>query len=186
MKTRFTTIISAAYFVIMLGCFLFFWMKEDSYRYPIALGGMAASILPPLIEWKARSPLKKPLILSYFIFLIGSQVFGSLMRFYDLGWWDTFLHVVSGGLIAFAALACLEHMTAPAARNGMSRGFIFLFLLSVSVFGGVLWEVYEFSADQLFGTQTQSGGNTDTMGDLIADTLGGLAVSGYLAWKQKK
>ncbi|WP_203364072.1 hypothetical protein [Bacillus sp. REN10] len=184
MKSRWTTILSFSYFMIMLGCFLFFWFANDVYRYQIGIGGMVASLLPVIIERLSRSQLKKALVVSYFIFLIGSQVFGSLMRFYSLGWWDTFLHFLSGGLIAFAALELMDRWLTPATRKGMSRRFVFLFLFAVSVLGGVFWEIYEFSADQLLGTTTQGGGNVDTMGDLIADSLGGLLVAVIVAFKK--
>ena len=53
----------------------------------------------------------------------------------------------------------------------------FSFSLSFAALGGVLWEIYEFSFDQLFGMTLQGGGITDTMIDLIADTLGGLSIA---------
>ena len=37
-----------------------------------------------------------PLIISYFIFLFGSQYLGSILNWYGLGWWDTFIHFFSG------------------------------------------------------------------------------------------
>lgn len=67
----------------------------------------------------------------------------------------------------------------------MSRSFVLLFLFSVSVLGGVFWEIYEFSADHLLGTTTQGGGNVDTMGDLIADSLGGLLVAIVIAFNKQ-
>ncbi|WP_100401388.1 hypothetical protein [Bacillus sp. FJAT-42315] len=185
MKQKLTTILSLSYFIFMFGCFLFFWFAEDVYRYQIGLGGMIAGLVPIMIERFTRSSLKKPLVISYFIFLIGSQILGSLMRFYSLGWWDTFLHFLSGGLIAFAALELMDRLTTPASREGMSRSFVLLFLFSVSVLGGVFWEIYEFSADQLLGTTTQGGGNVDTMGDLIADSLGGLLVAIVIAFNKQ-
>jgi hypothetical protein len=45
----------------------------------------------------------------------------------------------------------------------------------------VLWEIFEFAGDQLFGMNMQKEGLTDTMWDLIVDTLGAFvaAVFGY-------
>ncbi|MBN1539799.1 MAG: hypothetical protein JW939_06615, partial [Candidatus Thermoplasmatota archaeon] len=50
---------------------------------------------------------------------------------------------------------------------------------------GVLWEIFEFGVDQLFGWNMQRSGLKDTMTDLIVDVLGALSVSiaGYLYMK---
>ena len=62
---------------------------------------------------------------------------------------------------------------------------LFAFLFAVSV--GALWEIFEFTMDQLAGTTMQKpmlgdpSGLTDTMWDLIVDTIGAAAVS-ILGW----
>jgi uncharacterized membrane protein YjdF len=67
---------------------------------------------------------------------------------------------------------------------------LFAFLFAVAV--GALWEIYEFGMDQLVGTNMQKpmlgdpSGLTDTMWDLIVDTLGAFAVSAFGWWYMKK
>lgn len=112
-----------------------------------------------------------------FSFLTGSQYFGSIRGWYGLGWWDTFLHFVSGLLLGFAAIALYERLVHRDAGKAISAWFVFLFVLGFAALGGVMWEIYEFSGDQFFGTTLQGGGNKDTMTDLIADVLGGLVVA---------
>ena len=69
-------------------------------------------------------------------------------------------------------------------REHMPAGFLVLYALSFAIFCGVCWEFYEFTCDGLFGMNLQryasSAGKAfvgraalmDTMGDLIADTIG--------------
>lgn len=59
--------------------------------------------------------------------------------------------------------------------------FSFSFALAI----GVLWEIFEFSMDQVFGFNMQKSGLIDTMWDLIVDALGAFlsSLAGYLYLK---
>ena len=82
----------------------------------------------------------------------------------------------------------------------MSPAFVALFTLCFALALDVLWEIYEFTVDALFQTNMQKyaleGGEAltgqaalqDTMGDLIVDFIGALAIAiaGYLSRKRGK
>ncbi len=82
----------------------------------------------------------------------------------------------------------------------MSPAFAALFTLCFALALDVLWEIYEFTVDALFQTNMQKyaleGGEAlagqaalqDTMGDLIVDFIGALAIAiaGYLSRKRGK
>jgi uncharacterized membrane protein YjdF len=57
---------------------------------------------------------------------------------------------------------------------------------------GALWEIFEFAIDGTFGTQMQKpmlndpSGLTDTMWDLIVDTLGALGISVFGWWYMRR
>ena len=59
----------------------------------------------------------------------------------------------------------------------MSPFFVALFSFCFAIMCGVFWEIFEFSLDQIFGTNTQRSGLVDTMWDLIVDTIGGFAAA---------
>jgi uncharacterized membrane protein YjdF len=67
---------------------------------------------------------------------------------------------------------------------------LFAFLFAVAV--GALWEIFEFAIDRTFGTQMQKpmlndpSGLTDTMWDLIVDTLGALGISVFGWWYMRR
>ena len=71
-------------------------------------------------------------------------------------------------------------------------GFVALFAFAFAVSVGALWEIFEFAADQLFGLQMQKpmlgdpSGLTDTMWDLIVDTLGAAVISGFGWWHMRR
>lgn len=55
--------------------------------------------------------------------------------------------------------------------------FAFIFAMGM----GSVWEIFEFSMDQLFGMNMQKSGLVDTMWDLIVDGVGALIIS-ILGW----
>ena len=104
---------------------------------------------------------------------------GEALGLYDaIAWSDRVVHFVVPLLssqIIYLCLARIEVMpdpsqeTLPRHEVGM---LIAVFALGLAV--GALWEIFEWSSDGLFGSQL-SEGNTDTVGDLIADACGALA-----------
>ena len=70
--------------------------------------------------------------------------------------------------------------TLPRHEAGM---LIAVFALGLAV--GALWEIFEWSSDGLFGSEL-SEGNTDTVGDLIADAWGSLLGGALMVLWAKK
>jgi len=157
----------------------YFFPNGESKKAWVAVGGVVCGAIPLVLALFTKLKFNLPIIISYFIFLFASQVLGSIRGWYGLGWWDTFVHFISGGILAFTAIALYERLVHRNAGNDISPWFVFLFAFGFAALGGVLWETYEFSCDQFFGTTMQGGGNTDTMTDLIADVIGGLVIAIY-------
>jgi hypothetical protein len=112
---------------------------------------------------------------------------GEALGLYD-AWkpYDNVVHFVVPMLtsqVAYIALARIEVL--PDLRERLTRRhllgiFVVTFALGVAI-GGV-WEIFEWAADAVFGSDL-SMGNDDTVGDLVSDTLGALAGGGLLvAW----
>lgn len=60
--------------------------------------------------------------------------------------------------------------------------------LCVDLSIGALWDVFDFTMDQLFGLNMQKSGLVDTMKDLSVDTVGAAsgAFAGYLYLKGRQ
>lgn len=177
MNRKLVIILSAMYVIFMAILAVYYFKQEQSFKSTIAIGGIVCGAIPLLLAIFTKLQFNLPIVVSYLLFLIGSQYLGSIRGWYGLGWWDTFVHFISGGIIAFAGIALYERMIHRNAGNAISPWFVFWFTLSFAALGGVLWEIYEFSCDQLLGMTLQGGGNKDTMTDLVADTGGGLLIA---------
>ncbi|MFC0187833.1 hypothetical protein ACFFJY_06000 [Fictibacillus aquaticus] len=187
MNRKIIIILSWSYTIFMAAMLVYYYPKGDVHSWQVAAAGILCGAVPIVLAHFTKVKFNMPLIVSYIGFLFASQYLGSIRGFYGLGWWDTFLHLLSGVLLGFVAVALYERMTKTEGRSYISVWLPFWFILSFSVFGGVVWEIYEFSFDQLFNMTLQGGGNSDTMVDLISDTAGGIAAAlwGYLTAKKK-
>lgn len=117
-------------------------------------------------------------------------VFGSYLNLFDtVGWFDNFMHVVSGFVSAVFAydFALVIQRKKGACSPTLAAIFALMFALSIALG----WEIYEFLMDRLHGTNLQlakpvegiiydpvfgSGdyGLVDTMTDMIMNVIGGL------------
>jgi hypothetical protein len=139
--------------------------------------------LAPAVAWRRYRiylPPEFQLISAVFVFL--SLFLGSGRDFYyRFWWWDALLHTGSGfllGIVGFIALYLLNQ-TDRLPRE-LSPGFRCFFGVTFAVFLGVLWEIFEFTCDQLmpvWNMQSTETGVVDTMWDLIVDTLGAVIVA---------
>lgn len=122
-----------------------------------------------------------------FVLVLTLHAVGEALGWYDaISWFDRVVHVVLPCLVApvvYIGLARLEVLPDPRddtrARHYTGMAIV-TFCLGMAV--GGLWEIVEFTSDGVAGTQL-SEGNSDTVGDLVADAVGALLGAGLLvAW----
>ena len=185
MNRKLVIIFSALYVIFMAVLAVYFYKNGASFKATISIGGVVCGAIPLVLALFTKLQFNLPIVISYLIFLVGSQFLGSILGWYRLGWWDTFMHFISGAILAFSGIALYERLIHRNAGDEISPWFVFLFTLSFAALGGVLWEIYEFSCDQFFNMTLQGGGNKDTMTDLVADTVGGLVIAVWAGIRTK-
>ncbi|MDQ8182233.1 hypothetical protein [Pelagicoccus sp. SDUM812005] len=127
-------------------------------------------------------------------FVFAALFLGEFHSYYErFWWWDIALHTTSGlllGIVGFLLVYVLNE--AREIKMHMRPGFVALFAFAFAVAGGAVWEIFEFAMDQLAGTNMQKpflddpSGLTDTMWDLIVDTLGAVIISCFGWWHMKR
>ncbi|WP_052404792.1 hypothetical protein [Bacillus rubiinfantis] len=186
MKQKLIITLSGLFIIFMVGLFIFFFSKDDSSRWQVALGGVLTSALPLLLLKLKQNPFNIPLIICYYLFLFCTLFLGSISSFYlHFHWWDSTLHFFKGIFIGFAAIALFKRLIPEAVRSQVSKWVLSLFSISLAVLASLLWEIYEFVGDLTLTHTMQRGGNTDTMIDLLVGFSGGLLVSIYILFKKR-
>lgn len=158
------------------------------------LAVMAVTGAPALLgnRLPVRIPAEYELLAILFVF--SSLFLGEFRSYYArFWWWDVALHTISGlllGIVGFLLVYVLNQ--SKRIDIPMRPGFVALFAFAFAVTGGTLWEILEFAADRLLGLQMQKpmlgdpSGLTDTMWDLIVDTLGAAVISCFGWWHMKR
>lgn len=131
-----------------------------------------------------RVPLEFDTIAVIFIYM--SLYLGEVNDFYArFWWWDLALHGSSGFLLGITGFFLVYLLNQDKKANlHLTPGFIALFAFMFSQGLGSLWEIFEFSMDQVFGLNMQKSGLVDTMWDLIINASAAMTISllgyGYL------
>lgn len=154
----------------------------------VALATLALSLVPVAVARWAEIKVPPGFITAVVMFVGATLFLGEVFDFYNrFWWWDVAMHggsAIGFGLVGFVLVFMMFQGDRFAAPHFAIAFFAFCFALSI----GAVWEVFEFSMDQLFGLNMQKSGLSDTMGDLIVDMIGaGLgAASGYAYLKGRQ
>lgn len=155
----------------------------------VALITLGLSLAPVIFADRFHIKLPVHFFAGIVLFIFGTVYLGEAFDFYGkFWWWDTLLHGGSAmgfGLIGFIFVFILFEGDRYAAPH-WALAFI-AFCIAISI--GVVWEVFEFAMDQIFGMNMQKSGLIDTMWDLIVDligaAIGAAAGFGYLKGRNK-
>lgn len=152
----------------------------------IATGILFLTLAPLFLKKFFRVFIPPELVLFVILFLFASLFLGEVRGYYTrFWWWDIVLHSCSGfllGIIGFLLVHVLNETEDLGVH--MKPGFVAFFAFLFAIGSGALWEIFEFSMDTFFGMNMQKAmlgdpsGLTDTMWDLIVDTLGALIIAG--------
>ncbi len=164
--------------------------------------GVLVLFFPNMISEKRGIRIPSNLYLVYVIFLFCAIFLGEVRNFYYvIPYWDIILHTFSGGMIAALGFSFISLLNDEEnVHVKLTPFFVAFFAFNFAVMLGVVWEVYEYTADGLLGLNMQKfaledgtllvgrEALSDTMEDLIVDGIGAFVIStiGYISLKYHK
>jgi hypothetical protein len=155
---------------VALSIVVFLWRADWSSAFSAGFI-FVLMLLPAFLKSQYRLYLPFGLEVAVTTFIFLTLFLGSLANFYEqVPWWDDMLHLVSGFLFGFLGFILVyilnsEHI----GKLNLTPIFIAVFSVCFSLALSVVWEIYEFAADQLLGFNMQRDGIMDTMIDLIVN-----------------
>lgn len=148
----------------------------------ITLAALVLTVLPGKLASRVGLELPPSFLAAIALFIMATLYLGEVYDFYNrFWWWDLVLHFGSAmgfGILGFLLVFMLfegdRYAAPPWALGALS------FCVAMTV--GVLWEIFEYAMDTLFGFNMQKSGLPDTMGDFIVNTLGAAlaAIAGVI------
>ena len=196
--------------IMVLSTVFIFITKDDESRSRLIFNALMAFVLliltfiPLVVEKAFKVDIPSVMEIIFLIFSVLSFLLGEIGDFYiKYRWWDSMLHAMSGVLLGCLGFVLLNYFN----KNDnfksfhLGPGFAALFVLCFTITCGTLWEIIEWFADTINGTNMQRFEDNitgigfvgrdalyDTMKDLILDSIGGIiiAIVGYLDIKFNK
>ena len=185
-----------------------FFVDDDSNRSRFAFVAVQSllfllcSFVPHFLEKKAKLNFSNILLIIYLVVCICHFVLGEIFDFYVYAkGWDSILHTFTGATLAIVSFSVINILNENVKGVKLSPLFVAIFAVCFAVTIGVLWEVVEYFADEITGSNMQRYMNSatkeqfigraalkDTMKDLMLDTIGAtiFAIIGYFALKHEK
>ena len=159
-------------------------------------------LLPTVFERALMIDLPNTMEIIIMLFIFAAEILGEISSFYTtFKGWDTILHTFSGAMLGALGFSFITFLNkTDQVPVNLSPVFVATFAFCFAVTLGVVWEIYEFTADGILHTNMQKFGLEDgtpflgrlalrdTMKDLIVDTIGAavMSVIGYFSLKYQK
>ena len=147
---------------VVLRALIIFVMVRSLLRreyQSMALCGLSLflMILPSIVSRRLKIVLPSTLEIIILLFIFAAEILGEINSFYmRVPHWDTMLHTINGFLCAAIGF-CLVDMMNREERFSFKLSPLYLAIVSFcfSMTVGVIWEFFEFGADQLLGLDMQ-------------------------------
>lgn len=185
-KALIINIITMVILIITAVCNFIFYDGSKLFR----IGLMAVALWLMYFVYK-KTFLRKSRISFYLIFsfIVGSMYLGNVFNFYEIiPMYDKILHLLSGIIVGMIGFILFLHITDGKGMSTCKRYAPVLFSIIFSIAGAAVWEIWEFSTDQLFGFLSQNNSLYDTMWDIICGSIMGIisSIPIYLYIKGRK
>ena len=130
--------------------------------------------IPYIINKKLKIEIPDVLEIIILLFIFSAEILGEIQNFYGIfEHWDTILHTINGFLcaaIGFSLIDILNNSTRFYIK--LSPIFVALVAFCFSMTIGVMWEFFEFGADQLFKYDMQKDRITQTISTVTLEPEG--------------
>ncbi|HBG5013719.1 hypothetical protein I6A93_17150 [Clostridioides difficile] len=170
------------YIVYILSAVFFVANKEYGSLGLVAISLVGTFILS-FINKQTERLLSKELYIMLALFIMFSSLLGTCFNFYDINYYDDFLHLWSGIISCIVAFSIIKYFYTQREISKMSKVFLVIFLFMFSMGVASLWEIGEFLMDTFVGTTTQVGGLEDTMIDMVDALIGTIITIPFIVKK---
>jgi len=161
--------------VMIILFFISVWQSDINWIFGAGFG-LFLTFVPMILERNYHIAL--PWILEFLIvFALFLHIGGGVLSmYYTIPLYDKFAHFVSSFLVAFVSFTAIYILDEYWDGLHMDRRAMAFVVIVATMAFGVVWEFIEWGSDLVFGTHEQWG-LTDTMTDLLVDTIGGVLMA---------
>jgi len=112
--------------------------------------------IPTIISEKFKIGIPSLLETIIYLFIYATAILGEINNFYGIiPFWDTLLHTLNGFICAGIGFSLVDLLNQNSKAIKLSPMYISIFAFCFSMTIGILWEFYEFSADNILKIDMQ-------------------------------
>lgn len=163
-------------YIVYMASIIWFLKERKLFEFEIVVFCIVSTLILGIVNKKVNKLLDNSTYINLVIFIMVSSLLGSCFKFYSINHYDDFLHLYSGVLSCNVAYLIIRYFNNEENIKMVNKVFIIIFLFMFTMGVASLWEIMEFSLDNILGTHTQIGGLEDTMIDMV-DALIGAVIS---------
>lgn len=181
MKKNTNNIVTLIFILLLIGSGIYDFAFNNGEKI-VRIGMITALILGFYFIFKIKL-LKRinTIYLPTLIFLFFATFCARVLNFYSLDCYDKILHFSSGLLLGYIGFVIYDLLFKN--TNDIKGKIIFAITFGIATAG--LWEVWEFSCDQILGMTLQKS-LEDTMYDIVCGSIGGIMISIILKMNIKR
>lgn len=158
---------------ITFGCKYLF--DGNIVRVLTSLSVIPLILLPKIVKKSFKIEINIWIETMFIVFIFFAQTLGTIVSlYYYFKGYDKIMHTISGVVTSFLALYLLVKLNIFNKKNIL---FNIIFIISVTLSVAAIWEIFEYTADQIFNIDVQwvkKTGVTDTMTDIIVALFGSI------------
>lgn len=132
-------------------------------------------IMPSLVQVTLKIEFPIVLEITLLLFVFAAEILGEIHAFYIIfPFWDTVLHTLNGFLMAAIGLSLVNLLNrSDKLAFSLSPLFTAIVAFCFSMTIGVIWEIFEFSMDQIFLLDMQKDTVIHQISSVLLDPSGG-------------
>ncbi len=141
---------------LVLLCMVLQIIHGDFGNAFLCLLSLVLLLMPSIISHKLNITLPNTLEIIIYLFIFSSEILGEINNFYEaIPYWDTILHTLNGFLCAAIGFSLVNLLNNTSEKINLSPMYLCIVAFCFSMTIGVLWEFFEFGADQILSVDMQ-------------------------------
>lgn len=142
--------------IIIIICMVLQILKGEFSNAFLCLLSLILLMLPFFIQRGFKITIPSTLETIIFLFIFSAEILGEINNFYGIiPFWDTMLHTLNGFLAAAIGFSLINLLNENSKHFNLSPIYLCLVSFCFSMTIGVLWEFFEFGADNILKTDMQ-------------------------------
>lgn len=142
--------------ILVIICMILEFLRGDLNNAFLCLLSLILLLMPFFIERKLKIDLPNTLEIIIMLFIFSAEILGEINNFYaTIPYWDSILHTLNGFLAAGVGFSIFDLLNNNMKSINLSPLFLSILSFCFSMTIGVLWEFFEYSADNILKVDMQ-------------------------------